>query len=243
MNGPQETRGQTKRRQIGPVRRLANGMLDVSRKAGKHVKAIKANSRSPLLCVPPELRNCIWKYALGGHVFEVPIRRIFKRRKRVNKAKVWDLPKNTFALLRVCRQIYAETALLPYKHNAFRFYSEDAFDWAASLRAVQLNLISDIRIATIGAHHMLETNQISQQRSPLPETLHVDRFPGLRSVSFSVFRVPLYDEKTAAAQQPFALLEEMFIAAQELQLVQHLRKVKPDVRVGFADTKVVLRAP
>lgn len=39
MNGPQETRGQTKRRQIGPVRRLANGMLDVSRKAGKHVKA------------------------------------------------------------------------------------------------------------------------------------------------------------------------------------------------------------
>lgn len=168
---------------------------------------------------------------MGGHVFEVPIRRIFKRRKRVNKAKVWDLPKNTFALLRVCRQIYAETALLPYKHNAFR------------LRAVQLNLISDIRIATIGAHHMLETNQISQQRSPLPEALHVDRFPGLRSVSFSVFRVPLYDEKTAAAQQPFALLEEMFIAAQELQLVQHLRKVKPDVRVGFADTKVVLRAP
>lgn len=189
--------------------------------------------------MPPELRSPIWEYALGGHVFDVTTRRIFQQRKRVTKAKVWDLLKDTFALLRACRQIYAETALLPYKHNAFRFMSEDAFDWATSLRPVQLNLISKIYIATLEAHHMLRANQISQQGSLLPDALHVDRYPGLKNISFNVYGFFLYDAKVPAAQQPLAILEEIFITVQELKIVQHFRRVKPDVRIAFTHIKIV----
>ncbi|KAF3051919.1 hypothetical protein E8E11_003474 [Didymella keratinophila] len=99
MDGDHEAYVRTTRRKTGPVRRLENGVLDVTRKTGKHVKAIKVNSRSPLLRLPPELRNRIWEYVFGGHVFEVTTRRIFKLRKRIDKAKVWDLPMDTFALL------------------------------------------------------------------------------------------------------------------------------------------------
>lgn len=193
--------------------------------------------------MPPELRNRIWEYALGGYVFDVTTRRIFKRRKRINKAKVWDLPQDTFALLRVCRQIYAETALLPYKHNAFRFKSEDAFDWATSLRPVQLNLISEIHVATVEADRMLKADQVSRQRSLLPDALRVDRFPGLKTVLFGVYGMFLYDEKVPAAQQPFAILMDMFITTQELQIILHLREMKPGVRIAFKHIKVVPTNP
>ncbi|KAF3046619.1 hypothetical protein E8E12_011254 [Didymella heteroderae] len=163
MDQNQVIRMETERRRTGPVRRLENGMLDVTRKSGKHVKAIKANSQSPLLRLPPELRNRIWEYTLGGHVFDVTTRGIFKRRKRIFKAKVWGLPKNTFALLGVCRQIYAETVLLPYRHNAFNFKSEDAFDWALCLRPVQQQLISKIYVTTFGADHMLLRDQCENE--------------------------------------------------------------------------------
>lgn len=39
MDEHQENRRQATRRNTGPVRRLENGMLDVTRKTGKHVKA------------------------------------------------------------------------------------------------------------------------------------------------------------------------------------------------------------
>ncbi|KAJ4382921.1 beta transducin [Didymella sp. IMI 355093] len=221
------------RRKTGPVRRLENGMLDVTRKSSNNVKVIKADSQSLLLRLPPELRNRIWEYALGGHVFDVVTRTVYERRKRINKAKVWDLPKNTFALLRVCRQIYAEPALLPYKHNAFRFKSEDAFDWVASLRPVQQNLISEIHIATLDACCMLAKDQIPQQCSLLPIALHIDRFPGLKIVSFGVYRSLQFDEKIPAIQQPLATLIRKFITNRERRIVQHLRKAKPDVRVAF----------
>ncbi|KAF1932400.1 uncharacterized protein M421DRAFT_2031 [Didymella exigua CBS 183.55] len=237
------TRTAPSKRRTGPVRRLENGMLDVTRKSGKHVRTIRTNSQSRLLRLPPELRNQIWEYALGGHAFDITTRKVFKQRKRIDKAKAWDLPINTFALLRVCRQIYAETALIPYKHNAFCFASEDAFDWAVSLRPVQQNIIAEIHVATIGANRMLAADQVSQRRSLLPDALHFDRFPGLKLISFDVLETFQYDEKRPAAQQTLALLAELLIAAQELRIALHLRKVKPDVRMAFVRVKVVPKTP
>lgn len=74
---------------------------------------MKSNQASSLLSLPPELRNRIWRLVLGN--------------KYIRETRSWDpkrRPKsspreriNTFALLRACRQIYAETALLPLTLN------------------------------------------------------------------------------------------------------------------------------
>lgn len=75
--------------------------------------SVNSNHNSRLLRLPPEIRNRIWEYTLGGMEF----RQIhFTSRKRVFQAKPSERP-NIFALLRVCRQIYAETALLPLAVN------------------------------------------------------------------------------------------------------------------------------
>ncbi|KAJ4341964.1 beta transducin [Ascochyta clinopodiicola] len=57
----------------GPLslRRLKNGLLDVTRMSGAHLDAITTNSNTPLLQLPPELRNHIWEYAPGGRVLDV----------------------------------------------------------------------------------------------------------------------------------------------------------------------------
>ncbi|CAN9337104.1 unnamed protein product [Alternaria alternata] len=81
-----------------------------------------ANQRnSPLLRLPAELRNRIYEYALGGHKIYMVIR--FSE----NKEKLWldrtdrcgVVP--AFTLLKVCSQINAEAALLPYSLNTFCF--------------------------------------------------------------------------------------------------------------------------
>jgi len=69
---------------------------------------------SPLLRLPPELRNMIFALALDHGTIRPKI------------GKTWLEPKlknypirERFGLLFTCRQIYAETALLPYKLNTF----------------------------------------------------------------------------------------------------------------------------
>jgi hypothetical protein len=77
--------------------------------------SVKRNQNSPLLCLPPEIRNRIWEFALCGN----DIRQVnCGRRSNVFLPKPSERL-NTFALLRVCRQIYAETALLPFSGNTF----------------------------------------------------------------------------------------------------------------------------
>ncbi|KAF1360416.1 hypothetical protein EJ07DRAFT_177115 [Lizonia empirigonia] len=147
LKEPDQTHGarvQKPKRKTGPVRRLENGLLDVTRKSGKHVKTIKQNSLTPLLQLPPEVRNQIWEYALGGNVFEITSSRKVQTRRRTKESVQ---PKHAFPLLGVCRQIYAETALLPYKANAFDFKWNNPYDWVHGLHKVQSELISEVHMA------------------------------------------------------------------------------------------------
>lgn len=40
----------------------------------------------------------------------------------IDTFRIWDTPRMQFSLLCVCRQIHAETSLLPYKLNTFEFW-------------------------------------------------------------------------------------------------------------------------
>ncbi|KZM21894.1 DNA binding [Ascochyta rabiei] len=57
------------------LRRLKNGLLDVTRMSRKHLDAMRTNSKTPLLRLPPEVWNHIWEYALGGRVLDVVFER------------------------------------------------------------------------------------------------------------------------------------------------------------------------
>ncbi|KAI8940196.1 hypothetical protein NX059_003902 [Plenodomus lindquistii] len=121
-----------KSRRKKAVRRFENGLMNFERKNEKNAKmsvsittgssTLNASQRkqltchsteqnaqqSPLLRLPGELRNQIWELALGGNVCEIK--------------KYYDVPEHCrenfpTALLQTCRQVFAETALLPYSLN------------------------------------------------------------------------------------------------------------------------------
>ncbi|KAF2850832.1 hypothetical protein T440DRAFT_360918, partial [Plenodomus tracheiphilus IPT5] len=71
-----------------------------------------------LLGIPRELRDMIYEYVIGGHELNCFTGYLVVRTPEGMKISVgWG---NLFCLSTICHQINVETALLPYKLNAFR---------------------------------------------------------------------------------------------------------------------------
>jgi hypothetical protein len=84
-------------------------------------QSVKNNQDAPLMRLPPEIRCRIWEYVLTGKTLR-SVRLDLKGGRTVD----WMIPPMSerthgMDLLRTCRQIYTETALLPYKSNTFTF--------------------------------------------------------------------------------------------------------------------------
>lgn len=90
----------------------------------------KSNQKSLLLLLPPEIRNHIWKFVLGGKV--VRISHGFSGKVKLSASPVDQIG---VPLLRVCRQIYAEAAYIPLSLNTFSFY--DCFLATKALRKLK----------------------------------------------------------------------------------------------------------
>lgn len=86
---------------------------------------------------------------------------------------------------------------------------------------------------------MLAKDQVSQQYSRLSDALPLDRFPGLKTISFAVYGSFQYEKIAPVVRQPLAALEQLLIATQELRISLHLRLTKPNVRILFAHVKVI----
>ncbi|KAH7408110.1 hypothetical protein DE146DRAFT_362550 [Phaeosphaeria sp. MPI-PUGE-AT-0046c] len=123
---PKPARVAKKTAAAAPLRRSArvadqppkDGLLNL-RKTPEHLVAIaKRNSvASPLLRLPPELRNKIWRFAIGGEYIEMPV-----TQRLLNEPKRKDRTAEKLAVFRipsVSRQVYAETATMPYSANTF----------------------------------------------------------------------------------------------------------------------------
>ncbi len=88
--------------------------------------------QSPLLRLPPELRNKIYGYVLGGKVFQ------FRSEKYHELVKSSMKKKQNLALLGVCRQVYAETALLPFTLSTFSIrYVKTWHKWLADIKTAR----------------------------------------------------------------------------------------------------------
>ncbi|KAF2831595.1 hypothetical protein CC86DRAFT_463452 [Ophiobolus disseminans] len=130
-------------------KKYRNGLLNLKAPA-RYMSITKTNSiTSPLLALPAEIRNKIFGYVMGGYDIYIMAsnqtsefktitfndgskhaRHVFEK----NRILTTILPKDTeyrsaedgdqlpnLCLPRVCRQLYMETALLPYVLNHFKF--------------------------------------------------------------------------------------------------------------------------
>jgi hypothetical protein len=68
-----------------------------------------------LLRLPAEIRNQIFAYALGGQTYEL------RETAPYGVVTNTTVSENALALLVVCRQLYAETALAPFSLNFFSY--------------------------------------------------------------------------------------------------------------------------
>ena len=140
-----------------------------------------ANSETPLLRLPAEIRNLIWEFTLGGKIRDVVL--LQKRRKfciqeyiAVSRA---TFQRNSHALLSTCRQIYTETALLIFSTNTFRFTSRSTVDWTRHLFEVQKNAFHTV-------HFVLDCRHCTFPLGELPglsgKVLPIGIFPNVKHV-------------------------------------------------------------
>ncbi|KAI8940197.1 hypothetical protein NX059_003903 [Plenodomus lindquistii] len=109
----------TKSKRKGTVRYFKNGLLYVGRKSGKYFKITQQNARkSPLLRLPAEIRNQIWDMVVGNNICDVRHGRWIDG---AYESKSYQVSNFHASLPQTCRQIFAETSLLPYQLSDFFF--------------------------------------------------------------------------------------------------------------------------
>ncbi|KAF2132696.1 hypothetical protein P153DRAFT_354172 [Dothidotthia symphoricarpi CBS 119687] len=171
--------------------KFKNGMLNVTPKGGEK-ELVKNNQNSPLLRLAPEIRNRIWTFVLGGMLF----RPLFSGRS-YKKMRPSNIDRNDgLTLLRTCRQIYHETALLPFRSNFFIFSAVSL--WGSKLnmfrmlRGYQLQQITSIKLEIdsftgVNLHTLQLVFDGCSRRSHASMS---QALPGLKHIHICVFNPP-----------------------------------------------------
>jgi len=104
--------------------------------ANETTRAQRNTEESVLLRLPPELRRRIWTYAVHAQIVTVGDWDWFERE---------DYPKQS--VLQVCRQLHAETCLLPYSNNSFWPHDIESLSvWLTRRLPEQIDAVQSIRI-------------------------------------------------------------------------------------------------
>ena len=199
-------------------------------------KRIKHNTRnSALLRLPAEIRNMIWKFALGGYI--VNIDRVLEGGKR-DPPKIRPMyPPNAsnvdwkwsaiFKLPQVCRQVYAETATMVYQHNTFAGYLTEyrggSWDFFVSCRLpAQIDAVVSIRPVRQAYGDLLYNSWRRRERlrvrgiSSVPATLPEVQFPNLQEIYIDeLWRTP------QPTMQKYEYLNIKIIRTRNLSLHDH----------------------
>lgn len=102
------------------------------------------------LRLPPELRNLIYYYCLGGTTWLIGAR----SRNELSDNRV----SSSLALLHVCRQIHSEAALFPYMFNTFHGkHDGHLIDWVEKLQPHQRLAVRSIKSVQRG--YIVETEE------------------------------------------------------------------------------------
>ncbi|KAH7076427.1 hypothetical protein BKA63DRAFT_282354 [Paraphoma chrysanthemicola] len=176
-----------RRRPNLPLQHLDNGLLDV-KPYGEFVAITNRNLEdSPLLRLPPEIRNRIFKYALCGHKLRPFLSFEHFRTSELQGVVAANrkLAKGRFELLLTSRQIYAETAALPYILTTFAFQrTYHIHQWLSVLdrhpvQKKRLRYIKTLQCASMPSDSVSE----HQCHKAFP----LDRFCGLERVELLLY--------------------------------------------------------
>jgi|SRR5690242_15674709 len=200
---------------------------------------MKVSSETLLLRLPAEVRNRIWEYALGGKIFDVIFIQTCRGRYVEEKTLIAPetFPENAHALLQVCRQIYGETALVPFSYNAFRFSREGAFDWARHLLPVQQMVIREVHILTHQAERMVGRMQFNGHKSYMPDAFPIDVFPKIKKVVIKVGYHNLYARYLLNWEQQECI--EKYID----KITNYVKEARPKAELVFDHVYIKVRIP
>lgn len=174
---------------------------------------VKSNQMSPLLRLPPEIRNKIWQYVLGGKLIRVEDQKGSRYAKFSSSPSE---PDNAMALLRTCRQVYAEAALMPLLLNTFSF---DYITVVKKLKLRQRKHIASIRFnLSSSLLFMLHATTLASHQISLP-TL----FPCLKKICVRIFGVPT-SEDGAAQERERRVRREFELSNQGFQVDLHVEE-------------------
>ncbi|KAF1840487.1 uncharacterized protein K460DRAFT_209346 [Cucurbitaria berberidis CBS 394.84] len=151
--------------------------------------SIRNQQESRLLCLPAEIRLKIYGYALGGLEIGIMSGRCWGKQfvivARPANASRWEMTEHLLALTASCRQIHAETKLLPYSMNEFvgsRNYLKPLITGGLFDSALVL-VVPKIRVL-IGCCDVEEHSGAPRLERPLADMLLVFRgLPGLKRVT------------------------------------------------------------
>ena len=211
------------------------------------LSSTKSNSESPLLRLPAEIRNSIWEYALGGNIRDLTY---FKRdRKRYTEWLIAmssaSFPEHSHALLSTCRQIYAETALLTFSTNEFRFRSKTTFKWTRDLSKVQKDLIHTVHFVRSPGHPYQRFVQ-REQCFHVARDFPIDIFPNIKHIVIEMGET--YGDERGQRDHPSDLSisispaqrcdcvvyeKHSHIDREIREITSWVRKTKPDVHLTF----------
>ncbi|KAH4611373.1 hypothetical protein HBI25_120040 [Parastagonospora nodorum] len=187
---PKKQAAQTGRVVKRPARgfhRFRNGIMNVTPKGGEK-ELVKNNQESFLLKVPGELRHKIWEFAIGVNLFRptsVQITQTIWARRMV--PRITDR-EHALALLQTCRQIYAETARLPYKSgilNAvdYRYIKRDL----SYLKPFQRAQFSELRLEAYHENLLIRPDPLITDLSKKGR-YNLDFPPGLKCIRVVIFK-------------------------------------------------------
>ncbi|KAF1932425.1 uncharacterized protein M421DRAFT_89710 [Didymella exigua CBS 183.55] len=100
--------------------RFRGGVLNVAPK-GAEKRMVKENQKSPLLRLPTEIRDYIWKHILGGQTYLAMCFSGMYYSGSYRFAPSAAEPRNRMALLRTCRQVYSEAVLYALNNATFAY--------------------------------------------------------------------------------------------------------------------------
>ena len=133
---------------------------------------------SPLLRLPAELRNLIYSYIFSHQTFQPGSDPWGERINDTNRAPI------VLALLRVNRQLHAETRFLPYQNFTFAFASSLGLDEFVARRSQeQLDFIQSVQIKSYGCVRMLQDEKLWE----LEQFRSLARMPALKHIDVGMF--------------------------------------------------------
>lgn len=164
---------------------------------------VQGNQQAPLLRLPPEIRDRIWRYALGGKTF-VGVG-LWESTYRFGPSKA-D-PENGAALLRTCRQIYSETALHLPRLGNFVYATFSALKRSArKLKRYQHNQVIQLCLSCPDVTDTLIVYKLRDRRGVLENF-----FPALEQIELLIHAVPDQEDSSFRAKSDVILKDLSYV--------------------------------